>query len=207
MRVTAQMAMVMNLDKCIGCHTCSVTCEQAWTNRSGVEYVWFNNVETRPGQGCPRTYEDQDRWQGGWVLNRRGPRSLCHAVPVVISDDRDVIRYLDSAFTQRIRDTARDLVIAAEERIGARVRAQHHLHGPPTPGLAPVSVVCPATRERQPRAVDQADRARGPVAGSGMMYRPSDVRDSGAAKSEQVLDGERRTARIVRDHGHVVRVR
>src|ERR1017187_8880463 len=72
MRVTAQMAMVMNLDKCIGCHTCSVTCEQAWTNRSGVEYVWFNNVETRPGQGCPRTNEDQDRWQGGWVLNRRG---------------------------------------------------------------------------------------------------------------------------------------
>ena len=44
----------MNLDKCIGCHTCSVTCKQAWTNRAGVEYVWFNNVETRPGQGYPR---------------------------------------------------------------------------------------------------------------------------------------------------------
>jgi nitrate reductase beta subunit len=72
MRVMAQMAMVMNLDKCIGCHTCSVTCKQAWTNRSGVEYVWFNNVETRPGQGYPRAYEDQQRWQGGWELNRRG---------------------------------------------------------------------------------------------------------------------------------------
>jgi len=72
MRVMAQMAMVMNLDKCIGCHTCSVTCKQAWTNRSGVEYVWFNNVETRPGQGYPRTYEDQDRWKGGWRLTRRG---------------------------------------------------------------------------------------------------------------------------------------
>ena len=34
MTVMAQMAMVMNLDKCIGCHTCSVTCKQAWTNRS-----------------------------------------------------------------------------------------------------------------------------------------------------------------------------
>ena len=55
MKVMAQMAMVMNLDKCIGCHTCSVTCKQAWTNRTGVEYVWFNNVETRPGQGYPRT--------------------------------------------------------------------------------------------------------------------------------------------------------
>jgi nitrate reductase beta subunit len=72
----AHLAMVMNLDKCIGCHTCSVTCKQAWTNRSGVEYVWFNNVETRPGQGYPRTYEDQERWQGGWTLNRRGRLAL-----------------------------------------------------------------------------------------------------------------------------------
>ncbi|MGW4364134.1 nitrate reductase subunit beta [Nocardia takedensis] len=72
MRVMAQLAMVMNLDKCIGCHTCSVTCKQAWTNRAGMEYVWFNNVETRPGQGYPRQYEDQDRWRGGWELDRRG---------------------------------------------------------------------------------------------------------------------------------------
>ena len=76
MRVMAQMAMVMNLDKCIGCHTCSVTCKQAWTNRTGVEYVWFNNVETRPGQGYPRRYEDQETWRGGWTLNRRGRLAL-----------------------------------------------------------------------------------------------------------------------------------
>ncbi|MFF0574625.1 nitrate reductase subunit beta [Streptosporangium saharense] len=77
MRVMAQIAMVMNLDKCIGCHTCSVTCKQTWTNRSGTEYVWFNNVETRPGQGYPRGYEDQDRWKGGWRLRggRLVPRS------------------------------------------------------------------------------------------------------------------------------------
>ncbi len=68
MRVMAQMAMVMNLDKCIGCHTCSVTCKQAWTNRAGTEYVWFNNVETRPGLGYPRGYENQEEWQGGWVV-------------------------------------------------------------------------------------------------------------------------------------------
>ena len=76
MRVMAQMAMVMNLDKCIGCHTCSVTCKQAWTNRSGTEYVWFNNVETRPGLGYPRTYEDQEKWKGGWTLNKRGRLTL-----------------------------------------------------------------------------------------------------------------------------------
>lgn len=72
MRVMAQVAMVMNLDKCIGCHTCSVTCKQTWTNRDGVEYVWFNNVETKPGVGYPRGYEDQDRWRGGWELDRKG---------------------------------------------------------------------------------------------------------------------------------------
>ncbi|HQR27267.1 MAG TPA: nitrate reductase subunit beta [Nocardioides sp.] len=76
MRVMAQMAMVMNLDKCIGCHTCSVTCKQAWTNRAGTEYVWFNNVETRPGLGYPRTYENQEEWQGGWVRKSNGRLAL-----------------------------------------------------------------------------------------------------------------------------------
>ncbi len=76
MRVMAQMAMVMNLDKCIGCHTCSVTCKQAWTNRAGTEYVWFNNVETRPGLGYPRTYEDQDVWKGGWSRTPGGRLKL-----------------------------------------------------------------------------------------------------------------------------------
>lgn len=68
MKVMAQIAMVMNLDKCIGCHTCSVTCKQAWTNREGTEYIWFNDVETRPGVGYPRRWEDQDQWRGGWTL-------------------------------------------------------------------------------------------------------------------------------------------
>ncbi len=76
MRVMAQLAMVMNLDKCIGCHTCSVTCKQAWTNRSGTEYIWWNNVETRPGLGFPRTYEDQERWKGGWIRTSSGRLKL-----------------------------------------------------------------------------------------------------------------------------------
>ncbi|MGH3797961.1 MAG: nitrate reductase subunit beta [Pseudonocardiaceae bacterium] len=76
MRIMAQVAMVMNLDKCIGCHTCSVTCKQTWTNRPGSEYMWFNNVETKPGTGYPRRYEDQRQWKGGWTLNRRGKLTL-----------------------------------------------------------------------------------------------------------------------------------
>jgi nitrate reductase beta subunit len=72
MRVKAQVSMVMNLDKCIGCHTCSVTCKNVWTNRKGTEYVWFNDVETKPGIGYPKRWEDQEQWQGGWELDRRG---------------------------------------------------------------------------------------------------------------------------------------
>ena len=72
MAIKAQVAMVMNLDKCIGCHTCSVTCKQVWTNRPGAEYAWFNNVETRPGLGYPKRWSDQEQWRGGWELDRRG---------------------------------------------------------------------------------------------------------------------------------------
>ncbi|MCW5568414.1 MAG: nitrate reductase subunit beta [Dokdonella sp.] len=72
MKVRAQIAMVLNLDKCIGCHTCSVTCKNVWTSREGVEYAWFNNVETKPGIGYPKEWENQERWKGGWRRTSSG---------------------------------------------------------------------------------------------------------------------------------------
>lgn len=69
MKIRAQIGMVLNLDKCIGCHTCSVTCKNVWTNRPGTEYIWFNNVETKPGVGYPKSWEDQQKWTGGWDSN------------------------------------------------------------------------------------------------------------------------------------------
>ncbi len=71
MKVRAHITMVMNLDKCIGCHTCSVSCKNVWTNRRGAEYIWFNNVETKPGIGYPQEWEDQEKYKGGWELNKR----------------------------------------------------------------------------------------------------------------------------------------
>ncbi|MBW7929142.1 MAG: nitrate reductase subunit beta, partial [Fimbriimonadaceae bacterium] len=68
MKIRAQIGKVLNLDKCIGCHTCSVTCKNVWTSREGVEYAWFNNVETKPGIGYPKDWENQRRWNGGWDL-------------------------------------------------------------------------------------------------------------------------------------------
>ncbi|WP_321959875.1 nitrate reductase subunit beta [Paraburkholderia sp. J7] len=72
MKIRAQVAMVLNLDKCIGCHTCSVTCKNVWTSRDGVEYAWFNNVETKPGIGYPKEWENQEKWNGGWVRHASG---------------------------------------------------------------------------------------------------------------------------------------
>jgi nitrate reductase beta subunit len=61
--------MVFHLDKCIGCHTCSLACKNLWTGRPGTEYMWWNNVETKPGTGYPTLYEDQDEYRGGWELH------------------------------------------------------------------------------------------------------------------------------------------
>ena len=83
MKIRAQFALVFNLDKRIGCHTCSVTCKNVWSNRRGVEYAWFNNVESKPGIGYPKDWERQDKWRGGWALDhgrltlRQGGRAPC----------------------------------------------------------------------------------------------------------------------------------
>jgi nitrate reductase beta subunit len=67
MNVKAQFSMSFNLEKCIGCNTCTVACKNIWTNREGAEYMWWNNVETKPGIGYPKQWENQDLWKGGWV--------------------------------------------------------------------------------------------------------------------------------------------
>ena len=57
MNIKVQMGMVLNLDKCLACHTCSIPCKNAWTTAPGTEYMWFNNVETKPGVGYPKEDE------------------------------------------------------------------------------------------------------------------------------------------------------
>ena len=72
MNIRAHMSMLFHLDKCIGCHTCSIACKNIWTDRKGAEYMWWNNVETRPGTGYPTQWEDQEYYQGGWERTGRG---------------------------------------------------------------------------------------------------------------------------------------
>jgi nitrate reductase beta subunit len=69
MDVRSQISMVFHLDKCIGCHTCSIACKNIWTDRKGTEYMWWNNVETKPGTGYPTQWENQEKYNGGWKNN------------------------------------------------------------------------------------------------------------------------------------------
>lgn len=71
MDVRMQISMVFHLDKCIGCHTCSIACKNIWTDRKGAEYMWWNNVETKPGTGFPTLWEDQSKYRGGWQVENR----------------------------------------------------------------------------------------------------------------------------------------
>jgi len=49
-----QIQAVFDLNKCLQCHTCTIADKLLWTNRSGREYMYWNNVESMPGFGYPK---------------------------------------------------------------------------------------------------------------------------------------------------------
>ena len=62
--MSAQVAMVMDLNKCIGCQACTTACKSLWTDEPGQEYMLWNNVETKPGPGYPRYWGRRRRRLG-----------------------------------------------------------------------------------------------------------------------------------------------
>lgn len=47
-RPQKQFAMIFDTNKCIACQTCTVACKTTWTPGRGQEYMYWNNVETKP---------------------------------------------------------------------------------------------------------------------------------------------------------------
>lgn len=52
-----QFAAVFNINRCIGCQTCTGACKATWTFSRGQEYMWWNNVETKPYGSYPQHWD------------------------------------------------------------------------------------------------------------------------------------------------------
>ncbi len=56
-RPRRQWAIVFDLNKCIACQTCTLACKTTWTSAKGQEYMFWNNVETKPYGGYPMMWD------------------------------------------------------------------------------------------------------------------------------------------------------
>ncbi len=68
-----QLAMVLDLNKCIGCQTCTIACKTLWTRDEGQAYMWWNTVNTQPGLGTPKNWEQMG---GGFREEKALPGKL-----------------------------------------------------------------------------------------------------------------------------------
>ena len=67
--------MVIDLNKCMGCQTCSVACKSLWCGEEGEEHQWWMTVNTQPGRGAPKDWESMGGgWRDGHPVPGRQPR-------------------------------------------------------------------------------------------------------------------------------------
>src|SRR3989337_2816452 len=52
-----QFVAVFNINRCIGCQTCTGACKATWTFSKGQEAMWWNNVESKPYGGYPQHWD------------------------------------------------------------------------------------------------------------------------------------------------------
>ncbi len=52
-----QFVFVFNTNRCIGCQTCTMACKSTWTFNKGQEYMFWNNVESKPYGGYPHYWD------------------------------------------------------------------------------------------------------------------------------------------------------
>jgi nitrate reductase beta subunit len=52
-----QFAAVFNINRRIGCQTCTGACKATWTFSRGQEAMWWNNVESKPYGGYPQHWD------------------------------------------------------------------------------------------------------------------------------------------------------
>ena len=105
---------------------------------------------------------------------------------------------------QRVRNPARDLVAAAEDRVHASRRAQQQVGGLPPPCLTPLAIEHVGGPEVRPGRGDRVAEAAGALAGTQEPFRAGDVPEPAAAHGQQVLGRHPPAADVVgQDRGLV----
>ena len=83
-RPRRQFAAVFDTNKCIACQTCTIACKTMWTSGRGQEYMFWNNVESKPYGFYPLGYDTKildllgaQSWRG----SRYEGRTIFEAAP------------------------------------------------------------------------------------------------------------------------------
>ncbi len=70
-RPKRQFSAIFDINKCIACQTCTMACKQTWTTGTGQEYIFYNNVESKPYGFYPLAWDvktlnmlGEQSWQG-----------------------------------------------------------------------------------------------------------------------------------------------
>ena len=58
-RPERQWAGVFDINKCIACQTCTLSCKTTWTHGEGQEHMFWNNVETKPYGSHPLGWDKE----------------------------------------------------------------------------------------------------------------------------------------------------
>ena len=77
-----QLTYVTDLNKCIGCQTCTVACKKMWTTGPGQDYMYWRNVETSPGMGYPRNWQTKGGgYKDGELQKGKSPPMIDYGIP------------------------------------------------------------------------------------------------------------------------------
>lgn len=92
-----QIAMVLDLNKCIGCQACTVACKSLWTDEEGQQTMFWNNVETMPGRGYPRDWQQRGGgWENGEVRLGELPEEADYGLAIELNHEEVYFRGEDA---------------------------------------------------------------------------------------------------------------
>ncbi|MFQ5767665.1 MAG: 4Fe-4S dicluster domain-containing protein [Acidobacteriota bacterium] len=132
-----QFAFVFNINRCIACQTCTMACKSTWTFGEGQEYMWWNNVETKPYGGYPHHWDAkilsllEEKNPGGQVWSKDGVFQGKTIFETGVDPQRDqrVLGYLPTDEEWRAPNIFEEVARAEKGRRGPANGARLPEHG------------------------------------------------------------------------------